>query len=484
MKLASITRKYPIKIIKGSTELNIQGLEHNSKKVSSNNLFIAQKGFTHDGHEYIEDAINKGAIAIIQEKNVGLDKEVTIIKVRDSLDALGYFAGNYYELPWKMMDIIGITGTNGKTSVSYYIDNILKENQDKTGILGTMGAVINNNHIDLLNTTPDSLEIQRILNEMIKENIKFCIMEVSSHALDLKRVKYMDFDIGIFTNLSEEHLDFHETMDNYFKSKVKLFYKTRKYNIINIDDPYGKKIIDLVKDRVPIITYGYKNPGLIMATNIEYGLNDVKFNLITPNGHRDIKLSTPGEFSLYNALAAAACAYGLQLNLDIIKRGLESLPSVRGRFELVHNNKGFNIIIDFAHTPKALEEVLKTISRFNKGKIIVVVGAGGNRDISKRPEMGKIVGKYADLSIITSDNPRFENPEMIINDIIDGVKKTKGKYVKIVDRKEAIEYAINKAKPNDTVLLAGKGHEEHMIIENKPYPFNEREIVKKIINKI
>ncbi|MEW8973299.1 MAG: UDP-N-acetylmuramoyl-L-alanyl-D-glutamate--2,6-diaminopimelate ligase [Tissierellaceae bacterium] len=484
MKLSYITRKYPIRDIRGSMDIDIKGVEHNSKKITDKNLFIAQRGFTHDGHDYIDEAIESGAVAVVQEKALDDNESTTMIRVRDSVDALGYLAGNYYGLPWKMMKIIGITGTNGKTSVAHYIKSILNENKCSVGILGTLGANFGDKYIDIINTTPDSLEIQRALHKMNQKEIEYCVMEVSSHALDLKRVKYMDFHIGIFTNLSEEHLDFHKTMDNYLKSKSKLFYKTTRNNIINIDDPYGKRLMDMVKDRIPIITYGIKESAMVYASNIDYNPNFTSFDLITPMGNRNIQLATLGEFSVYNALTAAACGYALSLDLDIIKRGLENLKGIKGRLELIENHKGYNIIIDFAHTPKAVEQALKTVSSFTKGRIIVVIGAGGNRDRLKRPEMGRIVGNYADLSIITSDNPRFEDPEKIINDIIDGVKMTSGKYIKIVDRKEAIEYAIKNYRAGDTILLAGKGHEEYTIIDDRYYPFSERKIVEDIIKGI
>lgn len=484
LNLYDILKRYPTIVIKGPVDIEIQGLEHDSRKVTKNSLFVAQKGFTQDGHEFIQEAIDRGAIAVLVEEDVDLDEDVTIIKVRDSLDALGYISGNYHELPWKSMKMIGITGTNGKTSASYYIKSILEANNSKVGILGTIGAIIDNKPIDLANTTPDSLEIQKMLHKMVGANVEYCAMEVSSHALDLKRVKYMDFDIGIFTNLSEDHLDYHISMENYLKAKLKLFNKTKEYNIINIDDPYGKKIREETKDRVPCITFGLESPAMIYARNIKYNVKGSVFRLYTPRGSRDIKLNIPGKFSIYNALAAVACSYALGIELDIIKKGLEEFQGVKGRFEMVDNPKDLNIIIDFAHTPEGLEEVLNAITKFAKGKIIVVFGAGGDRDKSKRPIMGRVVGKYADLAIVTTDNPRFEDPEQIAEDIIIGLREISGKYVKILDRKAAIKHAIVNADPSDIILLAGKGHETNMTVGNKVVSFDEREIVLKIINEV
>lgn len=482
MKLLDIIGKYPIISCQGSIDKNISGIEHNSNKITKDNMFIAQKGFTHNGHIFIGDAVSKGANTIVIQEDIQPIEDLTIVKVRDTTDALGYFSSKFYRLPWRNMETIGITGTNGKTSTSYYIKEIFDVNENKVGLLGTIGAIIDHMHIDLDNTTPDSLEIQRLMKKMIQKKIEYCIMEVSSHALDLKRVKYMDFHVGIFTNLSREHLDYHKNMENYFNSKLKLFYKTSKYNIINVDDYYSKTIIDMVGNRIPYITYGIKEKADVTASNIKYGLNKTSFILHIGNNKEYITLNQSGEFNVYNALAAAACTSIYGIKISTIKEGLENVKSIKGRFELLPLDTDFNVIIDFAHTPESLKEVLISIDKFAEGRVIVVFGAGGNRDQSKRAVMGEIVGNYADFAIITSDNPRFEEPEKIIHDIVEGINKTCIDYVQIVDRVEAIEYAIKNANPKDIILLTGKGHEEHMIIGNKKYPFNEREIILNIIN--
>lgn len=484
MQLSNIIGNYPVRGIKGDIDIEITGIEHNSKYIKKGNLFIAQKGYTHDGHNYISDAINNGALAIIKDKKIEVSDYITTIDVIDSTDALGYISAQYYHQPWMSMNTIGITGTNGKTTTSYIIKNILETNHEKVGIMGTMGILIDQKYKKLLNTTPDSLEIQRSLSLMVQNQIDSCIMEVSSHALEMKRVKYMDFNIGIFTNLSSEHLDYHETMENYFKSKLRLFYKTNKYNIINIDDSYGRRIIDQTNNIRPIISYGIKNDADIHAFDIEYIKEKPSFSLKTPQGVIKIKLKILGEFNIYNSLAAAACCYGLGLDLKTIKNGLESFNGVKGRFEEVETNKDFKIIIDFAHTPDGIKESLRAIDKFAKGRRVIVFGAGGDRDRSKRSKMGKIAGENSDFLIITSDNPRSENPEDIANDILVGVKETNTDYKVILDRKEAINYAIINFEPKDTIFITGKGHEETIIIKGKELPFNEREIVLDIINKI
>lgn len=484
MKLYDILNGYPVIQVKGSLKKRIKAVNHDSRKVSKDNLFVALKGFTSDGHDFINQSIKNGAVAVLGEKELDLAGDVTMIRVKDSLDALGYIANNFYNQPWEKLNMVGITGTNGKTSVSYYIKTILDEYLVKTGILGTIGAVFNSQSIELPNTTPDSLYTQKLINKMLGKDIDYCIMEVSSHSLDLKRVDYIDFDIGIFTNLSQDHLDFHGSMEEYFKSKLKLFQKTRRYNIINIDDQYGRKIKAYTEDKIPYITYGLKEKAMVSGSNIVYSDKGIDFTLNLPRESIDIKMNIPGEFSLYNALAAAACSYGFNIDIKTIKKGLEKFQGVKGRLEFIANDLGMNIIIDFAHTPEGLEAILKTIKEFTKGDIYLVFGAGGNRDQEKRPKMGQVAGKYASMSIVTNDNPRFENPKDIIKDIVKGIKETRGKYVEIVDRKEAIEYAILKAKPKDTILLAGKGHERNMIIGKDSFIFDEREIVSNIIERI
>lgn len=479
MILRDIVGNYTLKKIIGKIDMEISGINHDSRLVVKGNMFVAQRGFTVDGHKYIDQSIKNGAIAIIVEEEMESIDGVTIICVNDSTDALGYFSRNYYNDPSNSLKVIGITGTNGKTSTSYYLKSILDSADKKTAIIGTIGVIIENIQLKLENTTPDSLTIQKYLNMMVDKGIKYCIMEVSSHALDLKRVDYIDFYTSIFTNLSLDHLDYHKTMENYFNSKQKLFYKTIGTHIINIDDEYGKRLFKSNNDR--IITYGIKENANVYATNIKYFINGTKFILHTPLEHIEIHLNTIGEFNLYNVLAATACANSLAIDIETIKLGLEALVGIKGRFEIVETNTDFTVIIDFAHTPDGLEKVLKTIRSLSKERIIVVFGAGGNRDQLKRPEMGEIVGRNSDIAIITSDNPRYENPTKIINDIETGIKRTKKEYITIVNRKKAIEYAIKIAKTNDIILLAGKGHETYTIVGDKTYYFDERQLIMDII---
>ena len=484
MILRGLLKDYSFDLLKGNLDINILGIENDSRKIKKGYLFIAERGFTVDGHDYIQKAIEQGAVAVVTEKDITVHNDITVIRVEDSIDALARLSSVFNGDSWKKLEMIGITGTNGKTSSTYFIRSIFKENQKNCGIIGTIGAIVGDEEIKLNNTTPNALVIHDIIKKMVDINSDVCVMEASSHALELKRLNYMDFQIGLFTNLTKDHLDYHDTMEKYFNSKLKLFYKTNKFNIINIDDNYGKRIIDIVGKRVPLLTYGIKEKADIFASNIEFTLSKVRFTLNTPLGSTEVLLNIPGEFSVYNALAAAACAYAYGIHIDIIKRGLEAVEGIKGRFEVVPTNTDYTVIIDFAHTADGLEKVLTVIDKFAEGRKIVVFGAGGNRDKTKRPEMGETVGRHADLSIVTSDNPRYEEPEMIIEDVLVGTKRSGGQYVKIVDRIEAIKYALDNAKPKDIILLAGKGHETYTIIGGKTYPCDERQIVLDYLKNI
>lgn len=476
MILEKLIANYPTIEVVGNLDIDITGINHDSRKISKNNIFVAKKGSNYDGHKYINEAIENGANSIIIEDECLIDNRATFIKVKDASDALGFICTNFYNNPWEKLYMIGITGTNGKTSTTYFIKGILDANNIKVGVIGTTGIIIDDDLIKLDNTTPDPLVLQYNLDKMVSSNIKSCVMEVSSHALELKRVDYMDFDIGIFTNLTKDHLDFHINMQNYFRSKMKLFYKTTKYNIINIDDNYGREIIKEIGSRINLLTYGIDNVADVYATNIKYSIDKVNFTLNHKEQNIDIRLNIPGRFSVYNALAAASCGIAMNISIGVIKFGLENVVGVKGRFEIVPINKEFTVIIDFAHTADGLEKVLSVIDQFAEGRKIVVFGAGGNRDKTKRPDMGETVGNHADIAIVTSDNPRFEEPIKIIDDIIVGIKKTDILYKVIVDRKEAIEYALSIAEPKDLILLAGKGHEKFTIIGDNLYPFDERQI--------
>ena len=483
MKLSKLINKENILDIKGSLDIEIDNVAYDSRHIDGNSVFVAIKGFKVDGHDFLEQAIKKGAKAIVVEEDVDFD-DVVIIKVENARYALAEISANFYDNPSSKFDLIGITGTNAKTTTTYLVQSIFETVKRRTGIVGTIGNIIDGKLFKTENTTPQSLELQETFDKMVKAEVDSCIMEVSSHALDLDRVSFSDFQVGLYTNLSVEHLDFHKNLENYFEAKLKLFYMTTKYNVINIDDEYGKKIIEKIKDlKTPLLTYGINDKADIYATNIVYHLDGVDFKLHTPKGEVDIKMNIPGEFSVYNGLAAASCAYVYDISLEDIKNGLQTIEGVKGRFEVVTTDEDFVVIIDFAHTPDALEKVLQSVKDFAKGRVVVVFGAGGDRDSSKRAPMGEAVGKYADFSVVTSDNPRTEDPEKIIEDVLVGTKAVTDNYVAITDRKEAIRYAIENKMENDIILLTGKGHETYIILGEEKFPFDEREIVKDILKK-
>lgn len=477
MILKELLGSFPIVKSEGTLELDIKGISHDSRKIRNDFMFIARKGFNNDGHEFIPEAIEKGARVIVLERDVNLTPGITYIWVDDMMDFMGSIASRFYDYPQDKIFIIGVTGTNGKTSTTYFIKSIIEMSGKSCGIIGTTGVYVDNEFIQIDNTTPEPLELIEILSKLVQLGVKYCVMEVSSHALSLGRVKSLSFDIGIFTNLSKDHLDFHYTMENYFLSKLKLFYITKKYNIINIDDYYGMKILQKTSIDKKYLTYGFDKNADIYCSLKSYSITGTKFELYFKNENKEICLNVPGEFSVYNALAAISCGIALNIDLDIIKKGIEKVNGIKGRFEIVPINKDFTIIVDFAHTSDGIAKVLESINKISADRKIVVFGAGGDRDRTKRPEMGEVVGNLADYAIITSDNPRYEDPVAIIDDILIGVRRTKADYEVIIDRKKAIEHAIDIAKPNDIILVLGKGHENYVILENKKYPFDERQII-------
>lgn len=482
MELNKLIFNLDAEVISGQTDIDVTGISYDSRNINRGDVFVAIEGYKVDGHDYINDALKKEAKAIIVQRDVLFDTEATLIKVKETRQALAKMSSEFFNSPSSKFDLIGVTGTNGKTSTTYIAESIFRAGNRKTGIIGTIGSQINGEHIETKNTTPESLELQQVFDQMLKSGIDSCIMEVSSHSLELSRVAYCNFDVGVFTNITKDHLDYHKTIENYFNAKKKLFYMTSKYNIINIDDEYGKKLIEeLSKLNTPLLTYGIEKKADIYATDIIFMATGVNFRLHTPKGSISVNMNIPGAFTVYNALAAVSCAYVYDIALEDIKKGLEQIKGVKGRFEVIPTNRDFTVIIDFAHTADALEKVLCVIDQFAEGRKIAVFGAGGDRDITRRAPMGEVAGRHCDLCIVTSDNPRTEEPQKIIDDIVEGVKKVNGNYITIVNRKEAIEYAIKNSRPKDIILLAGKGHETYTIIGEKVLPFDESKIVKEAL---
>ena len=475
--------------VKGDLEKEILGIDKNSKQIKDGFLFVAIKGFSADGHEYIEDAINNGATAIMVEEGVQLKKfnfpdGVTIIMAKNTREALAICSANFYGNPSRKFKLIGVTGTKGKTTTTFMIKEILEKAGKKVGLIGTIATYINGKKIqDSDRTTPESIELQRTFAEMVKAGVEVVVMEVSSQSLKLHRVDGCEFDIVLFTNFSEDHIspNEHPDMQDYFNSKLKLF-KMCKTGIVNTDDLHGAKIPGLFPEN-NITTYGIDNMANVLAKDITITNVYVDFKVKITDKNERVKTCIPGRFSVYNSLAAICVAQKFGISPEIIKEALVEVR-VPGRSELVNNKKELPIMIDYAHSPESLENILQAVKSYTRGKVISVFGCGGDRDSGKRPIMGEISGRIADFTFITSDNPRTEDPQKIVDQIEAGMKKTNGKYKVIVDRTEAIKEAIKMANKNDIIVLAGKGHEPYQEINGVKHPFDERIIVKEIIDNL
>ena len=471
---------------KGNLDIDITGLESNSKNIKPGYMFIAIKGFSVDGHEFINDAIKAGAKAVIVQegcdlKSIRLPADVTLIMAKDTREALAICSCNFYGNPSKKFKLIGVTGTKGKTTTTFMIKEILEKAGYKVGLIGTIATYINGKMItESSRTTPESIELQRTFAQMVEQGVEYVVMEVSSQSLKLHRVDVCNFDIVVFTNFSEDHISEkeHPDMKDYFESKLKLF-KMCDNGIINADDLQVSKVPRLFPDS-NIMTYGIDNYCDVLAKDITITNSYVDYRVKISDRNERVKVSIPGRFSVYNSLAAICVAKKLGIPSDKV---IEALADIRvpGRSEMVPNKKEIPIMIDYAHSPESLQNILSAVKSYTRGRVICVFGCGGDRDKAKRPVMGEISGRIADFTFITTDNPRTEDPEEIVKEIEEGIKKTKGKYKVVVDRKEAIKEAIEMANKLDIVVLAGKGHEPYQEINNKKYPFDEREIVKEII---
>ncbi len=477
--------------VKGSLDIDVPNIKNDSRAVKPGDMFVAIKGFDIDGHEHINEACANGAKVILAQTNQitkedikDVSEDVTIVLADDTRYALAICACNFYKNPSRKIKLIGVTGTKGKTTTTYMIRDILEKQGIKVGLIGTVASYIGNTKIQNNdNTTPESLKLQEILAQMVEKDCEIVVMEVSSQSLKLHRVSGCNFYMAIFTNLAEDHISAkeHPNMEDYFNSKVELF-KMCKTGIINSDDIYSITIPKLVPE-CNYTTYGIDNHCDLLAKDITVTNQYVDFKVKLGDRNERVKVSIPGRFSVYNSLAAICATLKLGCSPESIKDALIDIR-VPGRNELVTNKKGLTIMIDYAHTPASLEKILSAVKIYTKGRVISVFGCGGNRDKNKRPMMGEASGRVADYTIITSDNPRDEEPEEIVKEIENGIKKTKGKYECIVDRVEAIKKAIKMANQKDIIVLAGKGHEQYQEIKGKRYPFDEAKIVNDIIDEM
>lgn len=485
MKLDELIEYLQYEDLVNFKNVEISGISYNSKTTKKGDIFICLVGEHTDGHNFAQMAIDNGAAALLVEHKLD-DVKIPQVVVDSTRHKIADIADRFYSSPSKGLNLIGITGTNGKTTVTHLIQKIFEENGEKCALIGTLGYKLSSNseYRDAKHTTPQAPELQATLR-LIKdvEKIDNVVMEVSSHALDQNRTGGCRFDGAVFTNLTQDHLDYHITMDNYFKAKALLFENLKEGNfaVINADDEYAQRFLSVVPDGVRTFTYGVKNSADLMAKDIVFSLNGAEFKLVFKNDEYNVNLHMNGMFSVYNVLAALASAVAMNIDIKVALKTLENVHGVAGRFEVV--NKKPLVIVDYAHTPDGLENVLKSAREITPpdGKLICLFGCGGDRDATKRPKMGRIAQDLADKIIITSDNPRSEDPQQIITDIIAGLQSVNpDKVVVEPDRGEAIALLKTFAQNNDVVLIAGKGHEDYQILKDKTIHFDDREEARKV----
>lgn len=476
MKLSQLIENIQFEIT-GNPDVEIRGIAYDSRKVKPGYLFVAIKGYETDGHKYIENAVKNGAVAVVGEDEA--ECGCTYIKTDNSRKALASLGAAFYNNPEKKLKIIGVTGTNGKTTTTYLIRQILMLKGLRCDLIGTNEIIIGDEKIESSRTTPESLDLFELFAKMEESGGEYVVMEVSSHSLELDRVFGVEFETAVITNITQDHLDFHKTMDNYAKAKAKLF-KMSKTAAINKDDEYAAMMMESAKGKV--ITYSYEEKSDVRAQNLRMSERGVIFDISDESGIHEMRLGIPGKFSVYNALAAICVCKNIGLEDSDIEKGLVLAKPVKGRIEVLHTNTPYTVIIDYAHTPDGLENIISAVRGFAKGRVITVFGCGGNRDATKRPKMGAIAEKLSDIAIVTSDNPRCEKPRDIIKDILAGMEKDNN--IVIENRKEAIKKAMEIAGEKDIIILAGKGHETYQEIEHVKYDFDERSVVKEILSSL
>ncbi len=479
MNLSKLLTNVDVRELKGTDLLEITGIVFDSRAVKPGNLFVCISGFQADGHKYAKTAVEMGAIAIVAEHEIE-DIGVTCVLVDNTRLALAQLAAEFYDHPDRKFCLIGITGTNGKTTTTYLLKSVLEAMGKKVGLIGTNQNMIGTEVIPTHHTTPDPLELMRLFAMMAEKRADYVVMEVSSHSLSQDRVAACTFDVGAFTNITQDHLDYHNTMEEYLAAKGILF-SLAKAGAVNIDDNGAEYLLSHHSCK-SMLTYGIDKDCAMRASNVELMENGVKFTLTYENASYEVELGIPGKFSVYNAMTALSCLAAAEIPMKDAVSCLKVARGVKGRVELVKTGRDYSVIIDYAHTPDGLLNVISTIQGFAKGRILVVFGCGGDRDKTKRPKMGKIVSQMADLAIVTSDNPRTEDPNAIIEDILVGVKEGGGAYVVVPNRFDAIEYALDHAQKDDIILLAGKGHETYQILSDRTISFDEREIVHKLLH--
>jgi UDP-N-acetylmuramoyl-L-alanyl-D-glutamate--2,6-diaminopimelate ligase len=485
-QLTHLLTGLPFHLVAGTLRCPIRHITADSRQVTPGALFIAVRGGQTDGHCFLDAAFDAGAVAcVVEECPPSLLLRVqtggqTVVQVQDSRRALALLASTYYQHPSRQLRLVGITGTNGKTTTSYIVESILQAAGRSVGVIGTVDYRFGTQQMGAAQTTPDALLLQHLLGQMVQAHVEYAVMEVSSHALVQERVTACRFAVCVFTNLSRDHYDYHGTEAAYFAAKARLFRELpAQWHVLNLDDPYGQKLVHTARAR--LFTYGLTNEATLKPLVVQHNIDGIRFTLPTTKGHLSIRSSLIGRHNVYNLLAGIGVAIALDIDAEAITQGIAQLQHVPGRLERIATGQDFSVFVDYAHTPAALEQVLCSVRTDTPGRLITVFGCGGDRDTGKRPLMGQIATRLSDYTIITSDNPRTEDPQRIIDEIVAGVGAASA-YTTIPDRRRAITYAMDMAQPHDTVLIAGKGHEDYQIIGHTRLHFDDREVARQALH--
>lgn len=492
MRLADLEARLPVKSVvhPPSWGVEISGIQYDSREVKRGDLFCAVRGFRTDGHLYCREAEARGAAAVLVERAEAVPEGLPGLVVGDVRSAMALASDIFFGSPSGRLWMVGVTGTNGKTTVTHLIRAILEAEDIPCGLTGTVHTLVGPEVLKVVRTTPEAPDLQRLLRFMVDRGMRAAVMEVSSHALALSRVDHVQYDLGVFTNLTQDHLDFHRDFEDYFQAKAKLFRslgqgaeKGPRAAVINADDPYAKRFTELCP--VPVITYGLGETAAIRGQSLQIGARGVQFVAVFPDGRRQpVNFGMTGRFNIQNALAAMAVGFVRGIDPTAMAEALARVPGVPGRFERIDLGQPFTVIVDYAHTPDGLENVLTTAREFSFGRLAVVFGCGGDRDQGKRAMMGDVAGRLADLVVLTADNPRSEDPREIIGQIEEGLRAVGGHWAVELDRERAIRLAFNQAKPGDVVMIVGKGHETYQIYRDGTIHFDDREVARQLLKEL
>ncbi len=483
--LKQLLERMEYQCIQGSLKREISNVIYDSRKAAPNTLFVCIKGTVTDGHSYAQDVVKAGAVALVVLEPVDVPEEVTVIRVKDTRYALAMLSAAYFDYPAETLKVIGITGTKGKTTTTYMIKSILEGAGHRPGLIGTIETVIGEETIPSANTTPESYLIQKYFRKMLDKGLDCCVMEVSSQGILMHRTAGILFEIGIFTNIEPDHigLNEHASFEEYMECKSRLFSQCR-IGILNVDDKHYRDM--LLHRTCTVETFGFLADADLRADNMKFvskpGYLGVAYH-VSGLMDFDVEIDVPGRFSVYNSLAAIAVCRHFGADVEGMKRALKAAKT-KGRIEMVQVSDEFTLMIDYAHNAMSLKSLLASLREYKPGRLVCLFGCGGNRAKARRYEMGEVSGRMADLTIITSDNPRLEDPQAIIDDIKTGIHKTNGRYVEIIDRKEAIRYAIANGRPKDVIVLAGKGHEDYQEIKGVKYPMDERDLIAQVLQEL